>query len=287
MDARPRAWSVRSGAVATAALVLCAAGLRLCWFAAADALETVTTSGPEAPDDLIVVGAAAGSAVLLAWLGLGILLAALAGAPGAVGRLAGAAAARVAPAVLRRAIAVLLGTALATAPIPVAHSAGPQPHPSLETTSQAVATPAPDPSFGVATSQPVADARAPDPAGAVPTSATVTAPDPGFGAGLPAPAATSPAAGRPVNSPATTPGLGPLGPAPHTTSSTASRTVTVVRGDTLWAIAARHIGPQASPLQVAREWPRWYAANRTVIGSNPNLIRAGQVLTVPTSGASS
>jgi nucleoid-associated protein YgaU len=55
----------------------------------------------------------------------------------------------------------------------------------------------------------------------------------------------------------------------------------------MWAIAARHIGPQASPLQVAREWPRWYAANRTVIGSNPNLIRAGQVLTVPPSGAPS
>jgi nucleoid-associated protein YgaU len=58
-----------------------------------------------------------------------------------------------------------------------------------------------------------------------------------------------------------------------------------MQGDSLWAIAARHLGHHATPLQVAREWPRWYAANRTVIGPNPNLIRVGQVLTVPTPGA--
>ena len=61
----------------------------------------------------------------------------------------------------------------------------------------------------------------------------------------------------------------------------------MVRGDSLWAIAARHLGPQATRRQVAHEWPRWYAANRKVIGPDPNLIRVGQVLTAPTSGASS
>jgi len=61
----------------------------------------------------------------------------------------------------------------------------------------------------------------------------------------------------------------------------------VARGDSLWAIAARHLGPHATRRQVAHEWPRWYAANRKVIGADPNLIRAGQVLTAPTSGASS
>jgi nucleoid-associated protein YgaU len=61
----------------------------------------------------------------------------------------------------------------------------------------------------------------------------------------------------------------------------------VVRGDSLWVIAARHLGPQATRQQVAREWPRWYAANRKVIGPDPNLIRVGQVLTPPTPGASS
>ena len=85
------------------------------------------------------------------------------------------------------------------------------------------------------------------------------------------------------------PALGPLGPAPHAVSQSApsSATVTVVRGDSLWVIAARHLGPQATRRQVAREWPRWYAANRAVIGANPNLILVGQVLTVPSPGATS
>jgi nucleoid-associated protein YgaU len=55
----------------------------------------------------------------------------------------------------------------------------------------------------------------------------------------------------------------------------------VRRGDALWDVAARHLGPQASDREIAREWPRWYAANRAVIGSDPNLIRPGEVLTPP------
>ena len=68
--------TVRSATIATGALLLCGGGLRLCWMAAAGALEAVQASGPDAPDDLIVFGAAAGSAVILAWLGLGVMLAA-------------------------------------------------------------------------------------------------------------------------------------------------------------------------------------------------------------------
>jgi nucleoid-associated protein YgaU len=63
--------------------------------------------------------------------------------------------------------------------------------------------------------------------------------------------------------------------------------VTVVRGDSLWAIAARHLGPHSTTQQIAHEWPRWYAANRTVIGPDPDLIRVGQVLSVPPSRAAS
>jgi hypothetical protein len=55
----------------------------------------------------------------------------------------------------------------------------------------------------------------------------------------------------------------------------------VRRGDALWDVAARHLGPHASHGEIAREWPRWYAANRAVIGSDPNLIRPGEVLTPP------
>lgn len=66
---------------------------------------------------------------------------------------------------------------------------------------------------------------------------------------------------------------------PHATVATAF--VVVRRGDTLWDIARRHLPAGASDAQVARAWPRWYAANRAVIGSDPALIRPGQRLRVP------
>ncbi|MCM3926462.1 LysM peptidoglycan-binding domain-containing protein, partial [Frankia sp. AiPs1] len=57
--------------------------------------------------------------------------------------------------------------------------------------------------------------------------------------------------------------------------------VVVLRGDTLWTIAARHLGPTATPEQIAAEWPRWWAANSDVIGHDPNVILPGQRLTPP------
>ncbi len=56
--------------------------------------------------------------------------------------------------------------------------------------------------------------------------------------------------------------------------------VTVLPGDSLWRIAARDLG-EASDAQIAAAWPRWYAANRAVIGPDPDLIHPGQVLTRP------
>lgn len=58
-------------------------------------------------------------------------------------------------------------------------------------------------------------------------------------------------------------------------------TVVVADGDTLWDIASRTLGPRASPARVATEWPRWYAANRAVIGPDPSRIRPGQRLAPP------
>ena len=60
--------------------------------------------------------------------------------------------------------------------------------------------------------------------------------------------------------------------------------VIVRPGDTLWAIAARHLGPAANTAQVAAEWPAWYAANRPVIGNDPGLITPGTVLHAPSHG---
>lgn len=49
---------------------------------------------------------------------------------------------------------------------------------------------------------------------------------------------------------------------------------TIASGDTLSGIAQHYYGD-------ASRWPELYEANRGVIGSNPNHIRVGQVLTIP------
>jgi nucleoid-associated protein YgaU len=57
--------------------------------------------------------------------------------------------------------------------------------------------------------------------------------------------------------------------------------VTVRAGDSLWSIAAAHLGSEATAAQIAAQWPRWYAANRSVIGADPTLILPGQQLRPP------
>lgn len=64
-------------------------------------------------------------------------------------------------------------------------------------------------------------------------------------------------------------------------ASDESGTVVVRRGDTLWSIAAAHLGPAADATTIAGEWPRWYAANRDVIGDDPDVLLVGQQLHAP------
>ena len=67
---------------------------------------------------------------------------------------------------------------------------------------------------------------------------------------------------------------GATGPAGKdaTGGTTPQRTYTVKSGDSLSAIANKYSGVT---------WQQIYAANRSVIGSDPNLIQAGMVLTIP------
>jgi hypothetical protein len=55
----------------------------------------------------------------------------------------------------------------------------------------------------------------------------------------------------------------------------------VVRGESLWRIAAERLGPDASDAQIAAAWPTIYAANRDTIGDDPGLILPGQLLAIP------
>lgn len=57
--------------------------------------------------------------------------------------------------------------------------------------------------------------------------------------------------------------------------------VVVMAGDTLWAIAARHLGAGADDAEVAAAWPQWWQANRQTVGEDPDLLRPGQRLVVP------
>jgi len=55
----------------------------------------------------------------------------------------------------------------------------------------------------------------------------------------------------------------------------------VQRGESLWRITAKLLGPDASDSAIAAAWPTIYEANRGVIGSNPGLILPGQTLVIP------
>jgi LysM repeat protein len=62
--------------------------------------------------------------------------------------------------------------------------------------------------------------------------------------------------------------------APLSPPAAGPQTYTVRPGDSLWRIAQSFYGNGSA-------WPKIYNANRDTIGSNPNLIRAGQSLDIP------
>lgn len=74
---------------------------------------------------------------------------------------------------------------------------------------------------------------------------------------------------------------GPHRAAPPPRGAGRPDTVVVRPGDTLWGIAAAHLGKRPRVAAIAAEWPRWWAANRVVIGPDPDLIRPGQRLRTP------
>jgi len=285
--------------------------LRLFWAAGSTSLGAVLETGPHAPADLLVVVVCALGVAVTGWLGSTALIATLAALPGEFGRLAAHLADRLAPVAVRRAVALALGTALVAGLPAVAHAAGLHPTPAATSVAPA---PAPDPSFTVTGPAPAVDGGPTPTPGVTTTAPSTSAPDPGFSVTTPSAPPTAPSPTTPATSATSTtsttrtaesaptqqrpvPSLGPLGPAPRapstapaTPSADASTSVRVARGDSLWRIAARHLGPDATAAQVAREWPRWYAANRAVIGASPHLIQVGQELTAPsapTEGAGS
>jgi nucleoid-associated protein YgaU len=66
-----------------------------------------------------------------------------------------------------------------------------------------------------------------------------------------------------------------------------ARTVVVRPGDCLWSIAARELPPDTSARAVTERWRAIYAANRNVIGPDPDRLVAGLRLVVPPDPVSS
>lgn len=183
----------------------------------------------------------------LGWLLLGVLLETLALAPGALGRAASGASAALSPRVVRRAAALVLGAGLGAGLGTGSAQAAPQRATAVVTQVAAVVA-------------------------GVPASPGADLPDPGW---------------RPAPEPGWVPEAPAVRPQPDLAALGArSRPardgcVVVRRGDSLWGIAARHLGEGASDAEVAAQWPRWYAANRDVVGPDPDVLRPGQVLRAP------
>jgi nucleoid-associated protein YgaU len=249
----------RAAALAVAVLITAGAGGFLLADSVAGLRAGVALAGSApvtGPALLQVTGAACGTlagAVLL-WLGLGALVAIaehLATASGVRRGWLTWAARRCTPAISRRLVAAALGLSAAVGVAPAASAA---------------VTPV------------VAAAVDIDPGWAATPSVTAT-PE----ASAPAPASTT-AGWRPERPAepvrAVDADLGALAVQARS-RAVAEDAVVVRRGDTLWDVAARHLPAGATDAQIAVEWPRWYAANRDVVGPDPHLIRPGMRLVAP------
>ncbi len=222
------------------------------------ALAAVRAPGPAGVDSALALVAAAGAWAVLTWLTAGALLALLTAAVTGLGSRAHARAVSLTPACTRRLVAAVLGLAVAASPL-----AGGRPASAADRSVAAAALPSVDhrPDHLDALDEPDELDRpvVASPAGWTPDRPVVR----------PRQAGSSARAVRLVTTPARA-GLAPRSE------------VVVHRGDSLWDIAARHLGADAGAAEIAAEWPRWYLANRSVIGEDPDLLRPGQLLSPPT-----
>jgi len=279
---------VAAVALASASLIAAAALGSIFLRTALDAGTVIAAPGPAGPADGILLMTGAGGMLLSLWLGLGMTLSAMSALPGALGLLCRRLAGRVAPVAVRKVVAFLLGTTLTAALVPgtalagISHEAA---RGAMVTTAQEakhpstgeVAVAAPDASFRFVSGRPPGHTSVA--LQAVPPTSGIAA-VPAIRA-VPAVRASPDAAPSPAWSPQRA--ASRVRPAMRAGALARTDTVVVLRGDTLWAIAARHLGPAASAADIEVEWRRWLAANRDVIGDDADLILPGQVLSPPPS----
>jgi hypothetical protein len=226
----------------------------LLWEIARSPQEVADAQGPETVALTLV---ATLGWFALAWLCAAMALVGATALPGRAGALADTVSGVLVPAAARRLLAAALGVTLVTGV-----GAG--------TAAASPGTPAPPPA-------PIASLNLDWPT--TPAEGSATAPRaaaPPGSAGSDGPRAATPRAAPPGS---TATRSTPPFAAPR--RSEPSDEVVVQRGDSLWSIAARHLGSDATDEEIAGEWPRWWAANRHVVGDDPDLIKPGQRLLPP------
>ena len=281
---------------ATIALAFLVLGILLCILGAGQLVQWQDAATHQQGWTVEVLLAAAATAVglgLLLWWAFSMLAAGASVLLERLGRYRAAAAARrLSPAFMQRAVIAALSMQLLAGA--AAHAAtkapGPEWTPTHEQSSAASANPAtahvaPTPRQGAGPGMhlsvqpgpaevppPDREAASPawQPAAALPTAAT---PNPGW---QPASPVVEPSL---LAAPETRTAAG-AEPDPRKAIGGAAP-VTVLAGDTLWDIVAAQLGPEASDVDIALEWPRWYAANRGLIGGSPDVLLPGQILQAP------
>lgn len=242
----------------TLAMALAGGGLRM--------LDGSTSVGGD-PAAAVTGLAAVLAAAIAAWLTLCLALAVAAELPGAAGAAARALRDRITPVVVQRWAAVVLGASVTASVVPG--------------TAVAAVRASVDPS---PVAGPTGGTSGPSP-GWVTGASPTTLPSPGF----------TPSTGRPPSTERAgtpSPGWLPTRPSlrhrgdPHLLTGrqragTAEQSVVVRRGDTLWSIAAAHLGPEATDAEIAQAWHRWHEANAATIGTDPHTLLPGTQLAPP------
>jgi LysM repeat protein len=230
-------------------------------------------TGPWRVDAAVEIGVTSAGLLVAVWLACSALVATmclLVRVAGTTWRTGERFVHRYAPQVVRKALVLAVGAGIGLGIASGATAAAPEPAPTVTTSGSSTSAvgPAVLDDLGWVVTEPAETPHQPTPTAVEETgtallagTTTVTASPEG------APTLDTAAATTLVES-AATPG-----------------TVVVESGDSLWAIAARHLPPDASDAQIAAAWPRWYEANAVEIGADPDLIRQGQVLVAPASVA--
>ncbi|MDQ0731608.1 LysM peptidoglycan-binding domain-containing protein [Arthrobacter sp. B1I2] len=281
---------------AVTALALLALGILLCFLGAgllAQWQESTARHQDTSMEVLLAAATAAAGIGLLLWWAFSILSASAAVLLERLGRRRAAAAARrLSPAFMQRAVVAALSMQLMAGAAANASAITPGPE---WTPTQDYSSSAPSHSAAPENAQQHTAGHGPYdthvPTRPLPAEAPLPAPDgqaPPWESGSQPPAITLSPGWQPAR-PVVDPGL-LAAPEARTTAGSEMggrdthgqvKAVTVLAGDTLWDIVATYLGPDASDVDIALEWPRWYAANRALIGGCPDVLLPGQILQAP------